>query len=168
MFFLGGGKCPNLGVVNVRILGVVNVLLVNDSQTSDPIKNVLLVSQILTHCIGPIRPLTCNISSTSAVHLKKWPHAAHTHRPKKSDLVQELPYWSFWSVRFKIFSNSYTNFQAGLLKKIDFGLQKVWFCLICWVDQNSQNSTKTDFLGCLKCPQLKDVFLCVGHLCKPI
>merc|ERR1711978_612733 len=27
MFFLGGGKCPNLGVVNVRILGVVNVLL---------------------------------------------------------------------------------------------------------------------------------------------
>merc|ERR1711978_356143 len=23
MFFLGGGKCPNLGVVNVRILGVV-------------------------------------------------------------------------------------------------------------------------------------------------
>merc|ERR1711963_81047 len=33
MFFLGGGKCPNLGVVNVRILGVVNVLLANDSQS---------------------------------------------------------------------------------------------------------------------------------------
>ena len=33
-FFLGGGKCPNLGVVNVRILGVVNVLLANDSQSS--------------------------------------------------------------------------------------------------------------------------------------
>ena len=32
-FFLGGGKCPNLGVVNVRILGVVNVLLANDSQS---------------------------------------------------------------------------------------------------------------------------------------
>ena len=32
--FLGGGKCPNLGVVNVRILGVVNVLLANDSQSS--------------------------------------------------------------------------------------------------------------------------------------
>ena len=29
----GGGKCPNLGVVNVRILGVVNVLLANDSQS---------------------------------------------------------------------------------------------------------------------------------------
>ena len=35
MFFFGGGKCPNLGVVNVRILGVVNVLLANDSQSSD-------------------------------------------------------------------------------------------------------------------------------------
>ena len=34
MFFFGGGKCPNLGVVNVRILGVVNVLLANDSQSS--------------------------------------------------------------------------------------------------------------------------------------
>ena len=32
-FFFGGGKCPNLGVVNVRILGVVNVLLANDSQS---------------------------------------------------------------------------------------------------------------------------------------
>ena len=32
-FFLGGWKCPNLGVVNVRILGVVNVLLANDSQS---------------------------------------------------------------------------------------------------------------------------------------
>ena len=29
----GGGKCPNLGMVNVRILGVVNVLLANDSQS---------------------------------------------------------------------------------------------------------------------------------------
>ena len=29
----GGGKCPNLRVVNVRILGVVNVLLANDSQS---------------------------------------------------------------------------------------------------------------------------------------
>ena len=29
----GDGKCPNLGVVNVRILGVVNVLLANDSQS---------------------------------------------------------------------------------------------------------------------------------------
>ena len=33
VFFGGGGKCPNLGVVNVRILGVVNVLLANDSQS---------------------------------------------------------------------------------------------------------------------------------------
>ena len=30
MFFLGGGKCPNMGVVNVRILGVVNVRLANN------------------------------------------------------------------------------------------------------------------------------------------
>ena len=30
MFFFGGGKCPNVGVVNVRILGVVNVRLAND------------------------------------------------------------------------------------------------------------------------------------------
>ena len=30
MFFFGGGKCPNLGVVNVRILGVVNVRLANN------------------------------------------------------------------------------------------------------------------------------------------
>ena len=35
MFFLGGGKCPNLRVVNVRILGVVNVLLANDSQSAE-------------------------------------------------------------------------------------------------------------------------------------
>ena len=28
--FLGGGKCPNLGVVNVRILGVGNVRLANN------------------------------------------------------------------------------------------------------------------------------------------
>ena len=30
MFGFWGGKCPNLGVVNVRILGVVNVCLAND------------------------------------------------------------------------------------------------------------------------------------------
>ena len=30
MVFFGGGKCPNLGVVNVRILGVVNVCLANN------------------------------------------------------------------------------------------------------------------------------------------
>ena len=30
MFFFGGGKCPNLGVGNVGILGVVNVLLANN------------------------------------------------------------------------------------------------------------------------------------------
>ena len=30
MFFFGGGKCLNLGVVNVRILGVVNVRLANN------------------------------------------------------------------------------------------------------------------------------------------
>ena len=30
MFVFGGGKCPNLGVVNVRILGVVNVRLANN------------------------------------------------------------------------------------------------------------------------------------------
>ena len=29
----GGGKCPNLGVANVQILRVVNVLLANDSQS---------------------------------------------------------------------------------------------------------------------------------------
>ena len=34
MFFFGGGKCPNLGVGNVRILGVGNVLLANDSQSN--------------------------------------------------------------------------------------------------------------------------------------
>ena len=28
--FFGGGKCPNLGVVNLRILGVVNVRLANN------------------------------------------------------------------------------------------------------------------------------------------
>ena len=28
--FFGGGKCPNLGVVNVQILGVVNVRLANN------------------------------------------------------------------------------------------------------------------------------------------
>ena len=31
--FFEGGKCLNLGVVNVRILGVVNVPLANDSQS---------------------------------------------------------------------------------------------------------------------------------------
>ena len=35
MFFLGGGKCPNLGVVNVRILGVVNVRLANNLTPED-------------------------------------------------------------------------------------------------------------------------------------
>ena len=35
MFFFGGGKCLNLGVVNVRILGDVNVLLANDSQSDE-------------------------------------------------------------------------------------------------------------------------------------
>ena len=29
MFFFWGGKCPNLGLVNIQILGVVNVLLAN-------------------------------------------------------------------------------------------------------------------------------------------
>ena len=33
MFFFGGGKCPNLGGVNVRIWGVVNVRLANDSHS---------------------------------------------------------------------------------------------------------------------------------------
>ena len=34
----GGGKCPNLGVANVRILGVANVVLANDTQSSGVIK----------------------------------------------------------------------------------------------------------------------------------
>ena len=33
MYGFGGGKCSNLGVANVRTLGVVNVLLANDSQS---------------------------------------------------------------------------------------------------------------------------------------
>ena len=37
--FFGGGKCLNLGVVNVRILGVVNVLLANDSQSQSYLPN---------------------------------------------------------------------------------------------------------------------------------
>ena len=44
MFFLGGGKCLNLKVVNVRILGVVNVLLANDSKSSEHTKNVQFLS----------------------------------------------------------------------------------------------------------------------------
>ena len=43
MFFLGGGKCPNLGLVNARILGVVNVLLANDSQSK---KNVSVIRSL--------------------------------------------------------------------------------------------------------------------------
>ena len=43
--FLGGGKCPNLGVVNVRILGVVNVLLANDSQSFCNSSQLLKVRQ---------------------------------------------------------------------------------------------------------------------------
>ena len=42
MFFFGGGKCPNLGVVNVRILGVVNVLLANDLQSLVDILKLML------------------------------------------------------------------------------------------------------------------------------
>ena len=34
----GGGKCPNLGVVNVRILGVVNVRLANNLTPLFPLK----------------------------------------------------------------------------------------------------------------------------------
>ena len=46
MFFLGGGKCPNLGVVNVRILGVVNVRLANNlTPYVDP--------RLLTGACGP-------------------------------------------------------------------------------------------------------------------
>ena len=37
--FFGGGKCPNLGVVNVRISGVVNVRLANNLT---PSKGVLI------------------------------------------------------------------------------------------------------------------------------
>ena len=37
MFFFGGGKCPNLGVVNVRILGVVNVRLANNLTPPHPL-----------------------------------------------------------------------------------------------------------------------------------
>ena len=45
MFFLGGGKCPNLGVVDVRILGVVNVLLANDSQSKSLVSLLLAKTQ---------------------------------------------------------------------------------------------------------------------------
>ena len=34
--FFGGGKCPNLGVVNVRISGVVNVRLANNLAPPTP------------------------------------------------------------------------------------------------------------------------------------
>ena len=34
MFVFGGGKCPNLGVVNVQILGVINVLTIKKEYKS--------------------------------------------------------------------------------------------------------------------------------------
>ena len=42
----GGGKCPNLGVVNVRILGVVNVRLANNLTPN----NRHLKAQFLAAC----------------------------------------------------------------------------------------------------------------------
>ena len=51
MFFFGGGKCPNLGVVNVRILGVVNVLLANDSQSTNMRYGSILQDQTQTKLI---------------------------------------------------------------------------------------------------------------------
>ena len=47
VFFWGGGKCPNLGVVNVRILGVVNVRLANNLTLSYYSCPQLLVSKRL-------------------------------------------------------------------------------------------------------------------------
>ena len=49
MFFFGGGKCPNLGVVNVRILGVVNVLLANDSQSANNISSSTIAHLLFSH-----------------------------------------------------------------------------------------------------------------------
>ena len=57
MFYFGGGKCTNLGVVNVRVLGVVNVLLANDSQSNQ---------------IGYQRPLgyAAMVLPTSFIHVR--------------------------------------------------------------------------------------------------
>ena len=44
--FFGGGKCPNLGVVNVRILGVVNVRLANNlTPKNAPLLNAMIIFQ---------------------------------------------------------------------------------------------------------------------------
>ena len=56
----GGGKCPNLGVVNVRILGVVNVFLANDTQSKVPLLSCAIFStwRPLTkfHCLKCTNP----------------------------------------------------------------------------------------------------------------
>ena len=64
-------------------------------------------------------------------------------------------------MRYKIFSNSHTIFQAGLLKKIDYDLQKTWFCLICQV---AQNSTKTDF----RVPKMPPIKRCISMCGTPM
>ena len=52
----GGGKCPNLGVGNVRILGVVNVLLANDSQSIEGLRELMvrLTEQFFQHPVSKL------------------------------------------------------------------------------------------------------------------
>ena len=62
MFFFGGGKCLNLGVVNVRILGVVNVRLANNLT---PLAVLVRLSICLPCSQSPCSPAKLHSCSTN-------------------------------------------------------------------------------------------------------
>ena len=81
MFFFGGGKCPNLGVVNVRILGVVNVLLANDSQSPDTphshTKMTVKIVTIMMMMMVTMMTMMMTLSSGEGEHK----HSGEVNRP---------------------------------------------------------------------------------------
>ena len=65
----GGGKCPNLGVVNVRILGEVNVLLANDSQSC----------KLSSHLCSTLSFYSCSLSVNLIIFISKLPNLRCDH-----------------------------------------------------------------------------------------
>ena len=74
MFFWGGGKCPNWGVVNVRILGVVNVRLANNLTPAHTGCTAASEASDQHLCVGFTPPVSSNLLCT----LYTWPLLSET------------------------------------------------------------------------------------------
>ena len=115
IFFFGGGKCPNLGVVNVRILGVVNVRLANN------------LTPIFFHFLRVWKYNTDLSPERFFLNCVKWPFSCTIQNTQHCQVISAEPNL-----------NKFPLLAKGNLD--DFWLHFALQCILCWLFLGSPSS----------------------------